>query len=195
MLVVGCTNDGAGMMAPGAGGAPQAPDGNAGVGGASEMPVGGSAGATEPGAAGAGESAGAAEPGPGAFEQDFADSAAFFTNMSAPVKGLPSSPHGYVQIFYSANIEAMIGQPTFQVPVGTVAIKRQSSKDDGVVDALTVMIKLEEGADPDTADWLFESRKADGSLGTSGGTSLQFCADCHARWPETSNLAGTTFAN
>jgi hypothetical protein len=182
-LVFGCTDGHTKAPDPGAGGSSPGPEGQSG---AADAPGGGGEAAV---------GAPTADPGPGEFQADFAESGAFFTKMTTPMKGLSSSPHGYVQIFYSNNIQALIELPPFEVPVGTVAIKRQSSKDDGTVDALTVMIKGEPGSSPDTLDWLFESRKPNGALGTSGGASQQFCADCHARWPETSNLAGTALAN
>src|SRR5215831_6893401 len=75
-----------------------------------------------------------APKGPGAFAPDFATSSAFFTNMSAMKKGLPSSPHGLIRIYYSSNVRGVIDAPSFTVPEGTVAIKVQDRDANGAVD-------------------------------------------------------------
>jgi hypothetical protein len=130
--------------------------------------------------------------GPGAFLADFDSSSDFFTRMAAPAPGLETSPHGVVQIFYSANIEPVIAAESFVVPKGTVAIKTQDQSDDGVTDNIMVMIKLGPGEGASSGDWLFERYWGDGTLDVSGGSSLGFCASCHNAFPETDGLGGTT---
>ena len=131
---------------------------------------------------GPGEPSIGGEPGPGAFEPSYATSDAFFTRMAGPVEG--ESVHGTVQIWYSTNLEPLLGAP-FVAPEGTVAIKAQ----DNGQPALTVMIKEAAGFDPENGDWSYEQRSADGALTNAG--ALPACIACHAGWPETDHLAGT----
>jgi hypothetical protein len=134
----------------------------------------------------------ALDEGPGEFDPDFATSDAFFTRMAEPRVGLASSPHNVVQIFYSKNIEPVIEQDSFEAPPGTVAIKTQDSNDSGSIDTIMVMIKQEPGSSPETDDWLYQRRRANGNLDAEGSPALDFCVACHAGWPETDALAGTT---
>ncbi len=133
--------------------------------------------------------------GPAAFDPDFAASTDFFSRMSAPRKGLSTSPHGVVRIWYSANIEPVIAEAAFVVPVGTVAIKTQDQNDDDQVDNIMVMIKQAPGSSPKTSDWLFERYFGDASLDVSGGATLGFCASCHNGFSETAELGGTTLSD
>jgi hypothetical protein len=135
------------------------------------------------------------EPGPGAFAADYATSGAFFTRMSEPRKGLSSSPHGIVQIFYSNNFLPAIGSERFEASVGTVAVKAQDQNGDGQFDTIQVMVKKAKGDDDLTHDWLFERYFANGTLDVSGGSTLNFCSECHNGFAQTSELAGTTLAN
>ncbi len=134
-------------------------------------------------------------PGPGAFDPTFATSDAFFTRMSKPAKGLSSSPHNIVQIFYSNDLEPAVGLDHFDAPVGSVAIKTQDQNGDGKIDNIMAMVKQAPGSLPDNGDWLFERYFADGTLDVSGGPTLGFCWSCHSSWPDTSNLAGTSLSN
>ena len=135
------------------------------------------------------------EPGPGAYAADFRDSGAFFTRMSEPRKGLASSPHGIVQIFYSNNLLPATGRTELEAPEGTVAIKPQDQNGDGKIDTIQVMIKKAKGYDDFSHDWLFERYFGDGRLDVSAGPSLNFCGKCHNGFGETSELAGTSLAN
>lgn len=130
-----------------------------------------------------------AGPGPGAFAADYATSPRFFTQMKARRKGLASSPHDLVRIYYSKNIEPLVGLASFVAPDGTVAIKEQDMNGDGTVDALKVMIK-KPGTDPQNGDWFYEDRAPDGTLNASG--KIDFCVGCHVDFPATSELAGVS---
>lgn len=133
------------------------------------------------------------DPGPGAFDPDFASSSDFFTQMSEPAEGLDSSPHGVVQIYYSTNIEEAITLEEFVAPVGTVALKTQKY-DDGDYGEILVMIKQEPGSLPETDDWLYEVRLANGDVEMSG-PSLSWCNDCHAAYEATDGLPGVGISN
>jgi hypothetical protein len=137
----------------------------------------------------------ALDPGPGTFAQDYATSGAFFTRMTEPRKGLSSSPHGVVQIFYSNNFRPAVGSDRFEASPGTVAIKAQDQNNDGQIDTIQVMIKKDKGYDDLTHDWLFERYFANGTLDVSGGSTLNFCHECHNGFAQTSELAGTMLSN
>ncbi len=108
--------------------------------------------------------------------------------MKGRRKGLSSSPHDLVQIYYSKNIEPLVTLPTFVAPEGTVAIKVQDMDGDGNVDALKVMIKKPAGFDPQNGDWSYEDRTPDGALNAAG--KIDFCIGCHVGFPATSELPG-----
>ncbi|MBK8172870.1 MAG: hypothetical protein IPK60_21400 [Sandaracinaceae bacterium] len=139
---------------------------------------------------------GALQAGPGAFTEDFRINPDFATRMAAPVVG--TSPHGEVQIWYSTNIESVLGDATITVLRGTVSIK--TSNGDGVagVDALAVMIKQAPGYDPDNGDWLYEMRTPDGVVmndpesGMPMSGRIPMCIQCHRGYQETDYLAGTS---
>lgn len=135
------------------------------------------------------------EPGPGAFAVDYATSGEFFTRMTMPRRGLSTSPHGVVQIFYSNNLLPAVSSAHFEAPPGSVAIKAQDQNADGRVDTIQVMIKKDKGYDDLTHDWLFERYFANGKLDVSGGSTLNFCHECHNGFAPTSELAGTGLAN
>lgn len=136
--------------------------------------------------------------GPGAFAADFRNSANFFSLMSDPVAG--TSPHGTVQIWYSTNIRELVeqGSEDFTVPAGTVAIKTGDMEGDGVVDAITVMVKETSGFDKDNQDWRYEMRTPDGAVMTDESSgmpmsgSMQMCIACHSAYAGRDYLAGTT---
>ncbi len=131
------------------------------------------------------------EDGPGAFTLDYATSEAFFTQMTAPRKGLSASPHNIVQIFYSKNIQPVITKTTLSsVPTGTVAIKIQDFDGDGTQDMILDMVKQAPGFDPDFGDWLYERHNLDGTVVSSSADS--FCIDCHSTFSQTDYLAGTS---
>ena len=90
------------MPACGDGNGRNAPDDERGAGGSSADPV--------------------LESGPGAFDEAFETSPEFVTRMPELALGLPGSPHQRVQIFYSRNIEPVLGAEAFgPLPIGTVA--------------------------------------------------------------------------
>jgi hypothetical protein len=158
-------------------------------------------------AAGAENTAGAAqvgEPaladGPGSADAGFEHSPLFLTHMRQAMTGLPSSPHGIVQIFYSSNIEPILGRASFAaLPTGTLALKKQDRDGDGVVDQIMVMVKRPAGTQPDYGDWTWEQRDpATFDLVTSSVTDSgfgDFCAGCHRGFPATDWLAGTALSN
>jgi hypothetical protein len=129
-----------------------------------------------------------AADGPGAFSPDFATSPGFFTQMKALRKGLPTSPHNLVQIWYSANLKPLVAMSHFAAPRGTVAIKVQDRDGDGVPENVMVMIKEAAGFDPANGDWSYEQRAVDGTLQQSG--KIAFCIGCHTGFPETDDLPG-----
>lgn len=133
--------------------------------------------------------------GPGEFTTDFADSDEFFTQMSEPARGLAASPHGVVQIYYSNNMEPAIGEDTFIVPPGTVAIKTQKYDSAGDYGEILVMIKQEAGSLPESDDWLYEVRDKNGDVQASGDSSVKFCNDCHRGYKEMGSLPGFVVMN
>jgi hypothetical protein len=130
--------------------------------------------------------------GPGAYAADFADSDEFFTLMAGPRDG--QSPHGRVQIWYSANAVDRLGSAS--VPVGTVAIKTGDPEADGTIDYHVVMVKRAAGYDPAHNDWMYEMRAPTGDLlvdddGDPVQGALELCWSCHAAAAATDYLAGT----
>lgn len=179
-------------------------DGSTTATGGSDGSGSGEAGAPASGDAGGGSGGEAAvtlSPGPGGFDPDFETSPDFVTRMSEPMIGLSSlSPHQIVQIFYSTNIEPILGEDAFgPLPEGTVAIKKQDRDDDGIFDQLMVMVKKAPGTDPDLDDWVFEQYDpSDGSLVSSSETSdsfRDFCSGCHVDFSATDWLRGTSLEN
>ena len=138
--------------------------------------------------------------GPGVVATDFASSPDFVTRMKGLRLGLPSSPHQLVQIYYSANMEPVLGTDAFDpLPPGTVAVKQQSRDGDDVVDQVMIMIKQPPGTDPDHGDWIWEQRKPTTlALVSSSETSTSFrdfCSGCHSAYTATDWLAGTSLAD
>jgi hypothetical protein len=138
--------------------------------------------------------------GPGEVPTDFEDSDLFVTRMKAPRIGLASSPHRIQQIYYSRNLEPVLGEGSFgALPEGTVAVKIQSRDGDDVIDQVMVMIKQAPGVAPDTGGWVFEQRKP-GTLklvssSTDDASFGAFCAGCHAGFSQTDWLAGTQISD
>ncbi len=135
-------------------------------------------------------------PGPGAFAKDFATNASFFTNMTAAKLG--SSPHKEVQIWYSTNVNGLIEESTFTVPVGTVSIKTANMDGIAGVDAYAVMVKKPAGYDTANGDWHYEMRMPDGTIMNDPMTNqpmsgpIPMCIECHAAAKAKDYLAGTT---
>jgi hypothetical protein len=129
-----------------------------------------------------------ASNGPGAFAPDYATSPAFFTQMAGRRRGLTSSPHNLVQIWYSANIRPLVTMTRFTAPVGTVAIKVQDRDGDGTVDNVMVMIKEASGFDSTHGDWSYEQRAPDGTLQDWG--KIAYCIQCHTGFDATDGLPG-----
>jgi hypothetical protein len=130
------------------------------------------------------------ESGPGAFTKDYATSKDFLTHMDARVKG--SSPHGSVQIWYSSNIESIIGSAGFEAPEGTTSIKEFDMDSDGTLDGFAVMVKKEAGYDADNGDWYYEMRDPSGSVMPDPAPGkIADCISCHVAAKKTDYLAGT----
>ncbi len=161
----------------------------------------GSGGGLSDGGGSAGGSTGSAlDTGPGEFQSDFESSPTFVTRMREPMRGLASSPHQIVQIFYSSNIESLLGREAFDpVPEGTVAIKKQDRNGDGVIDQIMIMLKRPPGTDPPGGDWVFEQRDPNDyhlvSSSDDNATFRDFCAGCHSGFPSTDWLSGTSLSN
>lgn len=164
--------------------------------------AGGAAG--EGGVQEAAGAAGAAEPaladGPGSAEVGFESSPSFVTRMRKPMVGLPSSPHGIVQIFYSSNIEPILGKESFSVlPRGTISLKKQDRDGDGTVDQIMVMVKDPAASSAEYGEWVFEQRDPTTlELVTSSAKDSafgDFCAGCHRDFPATDWLGGTGLSN
>jgi hypothetical protein len=132
----------------------------------------------------------AAVKGPGQFKADFRTSGEFFTLMSGMKQG--RSPHGMVQVWYSNDLEDLIGRPSFTAPVGAVSIKPYEA---GATKGLAVMVKKEPGYDPENGDWLYEMRSADGAVQSRGGKPMSgkiaMCIGCHVAAADKDYLAGT----
>jgi hypothetical protein len=140
------------------------------------------------------------EAGPAEVPEDFETSDDFVTRLDAPRIGLASSPHKLQQIFYSSNIEPVLGESAFgELPEGTVAVKNQSRDGDDVIDQVMVMVKQAPGTDPDHGDWIWEQRRPGTlSLVTSSEDDedfLTFCSSCHGGYTTTDWLAGTGLAD
>ncbi len=128
--------------------------------------------------------------GPGDFKADYKSSFAFFTNMSAPVKG--SSPHGVSRIWYSSNIKELVGKDSFKAPAGTVSIKEFDMMGDGTKTGLAVMIKKPAGYDPANGDWYYDMRDMSGNvMPDPPAGKIAMCIQCHAGARSTDYLFGT----
>ena len=160
--------------------------------------TGGAAGASGAGAAGEAEQVLA--DGPGSADAGFETSPLFLTRMRQPMKGLASSPHGIVQIFYSNNIEAVLGRDHFPaLPTGTIALKKQDRDGNGTVDQIMVMLKQPPGTQPKYGDWIYEQRDPTSfALVSSSATTSSFgdfCAGCHREFSATDGLAGSSLSD
>lgn len=138
--------------------------------------------------------------GPGVADSEFETSALFLTRMRRPMRGLASSPHGIVQIFYSSNIAPILGRDSFPaLPPGTMALKKQDRDGDGTVDQIMVMVKKPADTLAKYGDWIYEQRDPTTfALITSSATNASFadfCADCHREFPATDWLAGSSLSN
>lgn len=184
----------------GVGGATSVGGGSSGVASVAAGSPGSGGGPSDGGGAGGGATGSALDTGPGEFQTDFESSPTFVTRMREPMRGLASSPHQIMQIFYSSNIESLLGREAFDpVPEGTVAIKKQDRNGDGVIDQIMVMLKRPSGTDPPRGDWLFEQRDPNDyhlvSSSDSSATFRDLCAGCHAGFPSTDWLSGTSLSN
>lgn len=132
----------------------------------------------------------AMKKGPGKFMTDFKESDKFFTLMDGMKEG--KSPHGKTQIWYSSNVKGMLGKSSFEVPEGTVAIKPFDKDDEEGLDGIAVMIKKEEGYDPDNNDWYYAMYTAKGEIMEKPEPGkVKMCIDCHASASAKDYLAGT----
>lgn len=131
-----------------------------------------------------------AVPGPGDFKADYKSSSAFFTNMSAPVKG--TSPHGVSRIWYSSNIKELVGKDSFTAPEGTVSIKEFDMMGDGTKTGIAVMIKKPAGYDTANGDWYYDMRDMKGNvMPDPPAGKIAMCIQCHTGNKATDGLAGT----
>jgi hypothetical protein len=138
--------------------------------------------------------------GPGAFAKDFASSPDFTTRMSRRALGRPDvSPHAQVRIWYSSNLAPVLGRSSFPaLPPGSVSIKEQDRDGDGNVDQLMVMVKGESGSGAGVGDWRWEQYAPNGDFVTSSVDDAgfrDFCSGCHADFPDTDWLGGTSVTN
>ncbi|MGE0175026.1 MAG: hypothetical protein AB7T49_19690 [Oligoflexales bacterium] len=125
--------------------------------------------------------------GPGSFVADYASSSQFFTQMSGEVDG--KSPHGRVQIWYSANVKSLISSSGFKVPEGTVAVKRFHNAGGS---GLAVMVKKAAGYDSSGNDWYYEMRDSYGNVMSDPAPGkIEMCRSCHAAASAKDYLAGT----
>ncbi len=130
---------------------------------------------------------------PGAYQDDYETSGAFFTRMSEPADS--GSVHGTVRIWYSKSVMDMPLDGPFMAPEGTVAIKDEFDSS-GAVFVKVVMVKREAGYDSEHHDWYYEARNADGTLASDpvpGTPSL--CVDCHQDAEDTDYLQGFSISN
>jgi hypothetical protein len=131
------------------------------------------------------------EEGPGAFTPDYETSDSFFTMTPGIYDG--DSPHGRVRIWYSKNIETLIQQESYDVPVGTVSVKQGYFDENDQYEKIVTMIKKAPGYDSEHKDWEYEVRTPNGSVEKNG--KLSGCISCHSHAPETDYLMGTKVAN
>ena len=107
---------------------------------------------------------------------DFADYASWTMVNTKPIEGHESFVKIYVDdaakdIYLSASGE------TF--PVCSKIVKTHLvSEEDDTVTAITVMVKMPEGYDPDHNDWWWGMFDKDGEIAKMSG-KVQVCIDCH----------------
>lgn len=132
------------------------------------------------------------EAGPGGFASDFATSGAFFALSDDFVEG--TGPHGDVRIWYSTNIQELVGETCFEVPEGTTAIKEEDLDGDAARDAFVLMVKKSAGYDPENNDWYYEQLDADGNPTgePEPGGRIGLCINCHQGAANTDYLYGPT---
>ncbi len=127
------------------------------------------------------------EAGPGAFDSKYATSSMFFTNMTSTVAGDSDSPHRDIQIWYSKNIQSLVGSgDSFNsVPVGTVAVKRyvrtRNNKTGSCFPAPGLAVMVKQSASGTNNGWKFEIRNSLGVEVPNCGNELQACASCHVQ--------------
>lgn len=136
-------------------------------------------------------------PGPGVFSLDFATSSSFFTRMSAPAPAGEGSPHGVMRMHYSTNMQDAVDLTAFTAPEGTIAIKTQGYDDAAEnYTQILVMTKLAAGASPETNDWLYEMRDAEGNVMASSGDGDELmCHSCHSAFADVDGLSGLPVSN
>ena len=136
---------------------------------------------------GDGDGDGDGEVGPGGYVVDYQSSALFFTKTASPVLG--TSPHGTVRIWYSKNIENLIDDESFTAPLGTTTIKTFVN-DTGAGEV--VMVKKDDGFDPDNGNWSYEMRMPDGTLiDDPAPGAIPLCISCHVGFEAKDYLGGT----
>ncbi|MGE0174939.1 MAG: hypothetical protein AB7T49_19255 [Oligoflexales bacterium] len=131
------------------------------------------------------------EPGPEMYVPEYETSDEFFTKTSQIYDG--GNAHGRVRIWYSKNIESLIEEEMYTVPVGTVSIKQGYFNENDQYQKIVTMIKRAPGYDPENHDWEYEVRGQDGTLQQNG--KLAGCIGCHSHAPETDFLMGSRVSN
>ena len=76
------------------------------------------------------------------------------------------------------------GSAPYKYPAGTVVVKEQYKNEKkynkGKIGGLTIMVKLEEGASPETGDWGYILPSLFGAkMSTGTGKTAKFCGNCH----------------
>lgn len=128
------------------------------------------------------------------YQPDFKTNTQFFTAMSKPVDNSGLDAQKYVhklqRTWYSTNAKGAFIGSTFNVPVGTVAIK-ETYDGAGAASAHYVMVKKA------TDTWYYEVRKIDGSVDPSApsGDNVAMCVGCHQAFKTTDYLGGTAITN
>lgn len=90
-----------------------------------------------------------------------------------------TEPHGAILRTFVNNIaqdaiQARVGR----YPVGAILVK-DNHMPDGRLDAITVMVKMPEGYDPEHNDWFWAKYTPTGQVDLAG--KVPMCAQCHAQ--------------
>ncbi len=106
-----------------------------------------------------------------------------------------TGPHGnrFLQTFandIAAEQYLKFAEEGVHMPVGSVLAKESfkihKKKNIAVVGPLFIMTKLEDGASPDTNDWLYSGLQPNGK---PMKFKQSFCHDCHVGWEDQDGLA------
>lgn len=99
----------------------------------------------------------------------------------------PDNPHRdkYITVWVNPQgADAMMGQRSPDFPAGSVIVKEKlASRDSDLPELLTVMIKREQGYNPECGDWEFMAVDGSGKTVQSRG-KISSCQGCHEGLPE-----------